>query len=219
MTVNTAVDYVLFLNTYLAFSCSGCILIGLWPFRGLFHSWMFSNSVYTWTTHVQMGWFDVGCIGLFVTNLQALTTFTDNTGAEAYRSVFVTNAIMHALWGVHNLQMAVRKFRDTDKGTVNELRRAWPCVMWSVVGACGSGMVRNIYAAAVDIDDISVEFVIVTGVWELLALGIILIDLGYYLIKEQGCSSWGNNVATAEMLNVSKVDGGDAGAATPTSQP
>ena len=184
-------DYILFLNTIMASSCSGCILIGLWPFQGLFHSWMFKNSWYTWTTHVEMGWFDVGCIGLFVTNLQALITFDEGTGEEAYQMVWVTNAVMHGLWGLHNLHQFIRKLRKHGDGTVNELRRPYPLMLWSTIGACGSATVRNIYACSVPMEDYNMGFIIFTWVWEWVALIWILLDFGYYVVKEL---KWGGNV-------------------------
>lgn len=210
--------YVLFLNTILSACCSICILIGLWPFQGLLHQWFWKQSFYTWTTHVQMGWFDVGCIGLFVTNLQALILFDRQTSTEAYYMVFVTNAVMHGLWGIHNLHQFVRKFRKQGQGTMLELRRPYPLLMWSTVGACGSAMVRNIYASIVPIDELSTGFIMFTWVWEWLALGCILLDFGYFCVEEHKCK-WGENVVSDENIdfqfiiskkqeapNVTKVD-------------
>merc|ERR1712070_187901 len=86
---NTCVaQQVFFLNTVLSLGCSLCILIGLWPFRGLFHAWFYKNYKYDWPVHTMMGWFDVGCWGLFATNVQALTTFVATTGQEAYNLIF-----------------------------------------------------------------------------------------------------------------------------------
>ena len=51
-----------------------------------------------------MSWFDVGCWGLFATNLHAPLHFDESTGANVYRLVCITNAIMHFMWGAHNLQ-------------------------------------------------------------------------------------------------------------------
>lgn len=195
--------YILFLNTVLAFSCSSCILIGLWPFQGLFHSWFWKKSTYTWVTHIEMAWFDVGCIGLFVTNLQALATFDEDTGSEAYRLVFVTNAVMHGLWGAHNFHQFFRKMTGKDDNTTNELRRPYPLMLWSTIGACGSATVRNIYACAVPMEDYSMGLIIFTWVWEWLALVGILVDFGYFLVKEL---KWGSNVASEEDI---KVGGGD----------
>ena len=115
---------VLFLNTVLSLACSLCILIGLWPFQGLFHAWFYKNyQLYTWTTHTMMAWFDVGCIGLFTTNLYALMHFdTATTSMEAYHLVYTTNAVMHLLWGTHNLHLYLRA-KTVDHGTMLEWRR------------------------------------------------------------------------------------------------
>merc|ERR1712232_883083 len=61
-------------NAILSFGCSTCILIATWPFRGLMMSWFFTRHRYTWPTHIMMTWFDVGCIGLFTTNVYAFLT-------------------------------------------------------------------------------------------------------------------------------------------------
>ena len=96
---------VIFLNTALSATCSICTFLGLWPFGGIFHSWFYKSAPYTWTTHTMMAWFHVGCLGLFTTNVFALRNFTDETSSEAYELVFTTNALMHFLWGMHNLHL------------------------------------------------------------------------------------------------------------------
>ena len=200
-------EYILFLNTILASSCSLFVIFGLWPFQGLFPSWIFKKFPYTWTTHVQMGWFDAGCIACFVANIQALFTFDETTtGIEGYRVVFVMNAVIHGIWGVHNLHQAVRKFRNQGKDTVNELRRPYPLLFYSIVGACGSAMVRNIYASAVPMEDYSIAFIVVTWVWEWLALGFTLLDFGYFMVKE---FEWAGDVASEsdiKLINNEKAE-------------
>merc|ERR1719295_440769 len=120
------IQYILFLNTTLSFACVGVISISLWPFQGVFHQWLFKRSKYTWNTHVMMGWFEVGCIGLFTANLHALLTYDEQTGTEAYDTVFLINIAMHGLWGIHNFHQIIRKISNQDKGTSNELRRIYP---------------------------------------------------------------------------------------------
>ena len=98
---------VIFLNAALSAMCSLCTFLGLWTFGGLFHSWFFKSSApaYTWTTHTYTAWFHVGCLGLLTTNVFALRHFTRETSPEAFELVFATNALMHFLWGVHNLHL------------------------------------------------------------------------------------------------------------------
>merc|ERR1719245_2071266 len=89
-------------NTILSFGCSACIFTAAWPFQGLMLSWLFTSHRYTWTTHIMMTWFDVGCIGLLTTNTFALLMFDPvKTSTEAYQLVYLTNAVMHFLWGAH----------------------------------------------------------------------------------------------------------------------
>ena len=102
----TGAQLVIFLNAALSAMCSLCTFLGLWPFGGLFHSWFFKSApAYTWTTHTYTAWFHVGCLGLLTTNVFALRHFTRETSAEAFELVFATNALMHFLWGVHNLHL------------------------------------------------------------------------------------------------------------------
>ena len=203
------VQYILFLDTFLS-SSSISILFGLWPFQGLFHSWMFKNSSYTWTTHVEMGWFNIGCLGLFVTNLQALLTFDDTTGHASYRLVFVTNALTHGLWGLHNLHQFVLHVQTEGQGTVNELRRPYPLMLWSTLGVCGSSMVRNIYASwvstGVSMEDYNFGIIVITWIWEWLALAWILLDFGYFVVKEL---KWGGNVLSDEEIQLIILEHGD----------
>ena len=196
MAAWSEVEYVLFLNTFLMVGWSSLAMFGLWPFRGLFHSWIFVNHYYSWTLHVMMVWFEAGCIGLFALNLQALITFNDATGDEAYHMVFVTNVLMHSIWGIHNLHQFVRKMRKQDEGTVNQLRRPYPMLMCSVVGACGSASVRNIYALVVPPEELNMAFIIAMWVWEWLSLLVNVLDFVYYLTNEFEFEEWGGNVTS-----------------------
>lgn len=200
-------QWILFLDTILS-SSSITILFGLWPFQGLFHSWMFKNSSYTWTTHVEMGWFNIGCLGLFITNLQAFLTFNESTGFESYRLVFVTNAVTHGLWGLHNLHQFVLHLRRHAKGTVNELRRPYPLMLWSTFGVCGSSMVRNMYASSVSMEDYKMSIIIFTWIWEWIGLLWILLDFGYFVVKEL---KWGSNVLSDEEIQLVIVGGDEEG--------
>lgn len=176
---------VIFINMILALACSLCILIGLYPFKGLFHAWLYKNYTrYDWSAHTMMGWFEVGCIGLFCMNLQALLFFTETTGQEAYRLVYITNAVMHFLWGAHNLHHFIRHVRKVDMPR-DEWRRPWATLLWSLLGACGTGVIRNVYTAAYGIND---TLILVTWIIEWLCLALLLTDLGYHLTKEH---KWG----------------------------
>jgi len=176
---------VYFFNTVLSLGCSLCILIGLWPFRGLFHAWFYVRYPFSWNVHTMMAWFDVGCWGLFATNLQSLLTFTSSTSPEALKTVCVTNALMHFLWGAHNLHLGVRGLRGVDAGTVDEWRRPSVILLWSLLGACGTGAVRNLYTVVAGPSD---ALTLATAAWEWLCLGAILADFGYFLVKEH---TWG----------------------------
>ena len=171
---------VLFLDAVLSSGCSLCIFIGLWPFRGLFHAWFYKHVPYTWTTHTMMGWFDVGCIGLLTTNTYAFLHFKESTGQEAFNLVYTTNAVMHFLWGVHNLHLYITAITH-DKGTANEWRRPYIILLWSILGACGSGCTRNVYSLQYGPDDTVTK---ATWVVEWGALGMIVLDLLYHLVAE-----------------------------------
>ena len=41
-------ELVHFLNAVLASACSFCIFLGLWPFKGLFHAWLYTHVQYNW---------------------------------------------------------------------------------------------------------------------------------------------------------------------------
>ena len=87
MPFYSGAQLVLFLDAILSLGCS----FGLWPFKGLFHAWLYKSSQYTWQHHTMMAWFDVGCIGLFTANIFALRNFTADTSIEAYELVYTTN--------------------------------------------------------------------------------------------------------------------------------
>lgn len=156
-----------------------------------------------------MFWFDVGCIGLFTLNLRCWTTFSKSTSEEAFEANFLVNAVMHGLWGIHNLHQIYRLYISrSDNNTVNQLRRPWPLLFYSTAGACGSAMVRNIYAIIV-FPNVESGVVIFTWIWEWLSLGIILTDFFYFLIKEL---KWGANVLKKSDITTtvdSDSDGGD----------
>merc|ERR1712173_200574 len=95
---------------------------------------------------------------------------------------------MHGLWGAHNLQMSIRRCLNKDKGTESELRRFGSLFLWSLLGACGSGMIRNIYTSVTPLDKFNMAFIEFTWVWEWVSLGLIFADLAYYLFKEGGCA-------------------------------
>jgi len=148
-------------------------------------SWFFTRFKYTWTTHIMMTWFDVGCIGLFTVNTYAFVKFdVARTGTEAYELVYLTNAVMQGLWGAHNLHQWIIIMRGADKGTEAEWRRPYPMFLWSLLGACGTGFVRNTYSFCYGVDDTMSK---VTGVYEILCLLLILADLGYFVLFEHTC--------------------------------
>ena len=213
------VQYILLLNTVLAGSCTTFTVFGLWPFRGLFHSWIFANAEYTFVMHTHMIWFGVGCLGLFATNLQALATFDDETGTEAYTMVFVTNVVMHGVWGIHNLHLIYRKMRKQDDDTINELRRPFPLLMYSAAGVCGSAAVRNIYALSVPMDDLSTAVIIFTWIWEWLGLIVTLIDFVYYLLKEHKCGSNVVPVANLKTAHLAEQVSAHSPPVSPTTPP
>merc|ERR1719210_2560076 len=102
---------VVVFNLILSFGCSTCILIGTWPFGGMMASWFWTKYRYTWTTHVMLTWFDVGCIGLFTTNLYTLLSYPSisrelsASGVQGglpfaiWQGNFAVNMIMQGLWG------------------------------------------------------------------------------------------------------------------------
>ena len=130
-----------------------------------------------------MTWFDVGCWGLFSMNLFAFLKFSARTSPEAYELVYTVNAVMHFLWGIHNLHMAMRYFNKTDEGTESELRRGFPMLFYSILGACGSGFSRNFHALMFGPRESIIQ---ATWGWEWFSLLVVLCDLGYFLLYEKG---------------------------------
>merc|ERR1711971_562976 len=204
------VAYVLLLNTILASCCSLLSGFGLWIFKGLFHNWIFSEDKYLWTTHWLYAVFNVGCIGLFTVNLLALATWTETTGDEAYRTVFIVNVVMHGIWGMHNLHMTVRRFRGTDDGTLGVMRRPYPLMGWSAVGSCGSATVRNLYCAVVPLDELSMGVIAFTWVWEWIGFVYILLDFAWFMVKENKCGSHVMSDAEAKLNQTISADSPDA---------
>mmetsp|Transcript_93340 Transcript_93340/g.247807 ORF Transcript_93340/g.247807 Transcript_93340/m.247807 type:complete len:203 (-) Transcript_93340:127-735(-) len=179
-------------NLILSFGCSASILMATWPFQRLTTSWLFTNYKYTWTTHVMMTWFDVGCIGLFTANLYCLLVYPDipQLDFRVWKGNFLVNCVMYGLWGAHNSHQWSIIMVGTDKGTEGEWRRPYPMFGFSLLGACGTGFVRNaihIYSGKVDP---TVNYA--TGGYEILCLVIVLVDLGYFLATEH---TWGMNKA------------------------
>lgn len=177
---------MVFLNAVMSLVCTLCASMGLWPLRGLMHAWLFKRHPYTWTTHVMYGWFAVGVLGVFVTNTFAFFNVikTETTRAdEAYRMVLFMNAVMYGAWGAHNLQIALRILGGTDRGNLDEWRRPVVMLMVSLVGACGSTFVRNVYAF---VDETSTSDAVTRGTWawEWLSIAIMLSDLGYFICTE-----------------------------------
>eukprot|EP00542_Grammatophora_oceanica_P017024 CAMPEP_0194042940 /NCGR_PEP_ID=MMETSP0009_2-20130614/14657_1 /TAXON_ID=210454 /ORGANISM="Grammatophora oceanica, Strain CCMP 410" /LENGTH=199 /DNA_ID=CAMNT_0038686981 /DNA_START=72 /DNA_END=671 /DNA_ORIENTATION=- len=176
---------VLFLNTILALACSVCCTLALWwPFQGLAEQWIWANPPpYTWYTHIHMAWFWVGCVGLCFLNGNALFLFEESTTSdEAYTVIFNTNTVMHGLWGLFNSHFAYRNaFTKHDKGTSAEWRNGIFFPFFSVLGCCGSAVVRNLYTSFYGVNDVVIR---VTWVWEWLSLVFELGDLIYFVIVD-----------------------------------
>ena len=62
---------------------------------------------------------------------------------------------------------------------------------------------RNIYAAAVPLDELSMAFIVFTWVWEWIGFVVILVDFGYYMIKEHKCGA--NVFLNAELAVISET--------------
>merc|ERR1719410_2025576 len=98
---------------------------------------------------------------------------------------FAVNCVMQGLWGLHNLHQWIIIMRGADKGTDTEWRRPYPMFLWSLLGACGTGFVRNlIHITSGHVND-TVTWV--TGTYEVICLLLILADLGYFLLFEHSC--------------------------------
>jgi len=177
-------------NLVLSFGCCFAILLATWPFKGLTPQWNFKRLRYTWTTHIMMTWFWVGCVGLFVNNLYALLVYPSikDLDQRVWEGTFMVNFVMHLLWGLHNLHQWVIIMRGADKGTEGEWRRPYPMFVFSLLGACGSGTLRNGIALWYGVNS---TVNVVTGVYELLCFTLDFADLGYFMVKE---FSWGANM-------------------------
>lgn len=192
--------FAVLFNLILSFGCSACILIGTWPFGGMMCSWFWTKHRYSWPTHVMMTWFDVGCIGLFVTNLytlmvypevsRQLTTAGSHVGLpwSVWQGNFMVNCVMQGLWGLHNLHQWLIIMRGEDQGTETEWRRPYPMFLWSLLGACGTGFMRNFIILVSG--HVNNSVVLVTGTYEVCCLILILADLAYFLVFEH---SYGMN--------------------------
>ena len=198
-----AAQRILFLNTILSFSCSITIFLGIRLFKGIFHQWAWLHSKYSWIQHIQMCWFDVGCIGLTVLNITSLLLFKKDTGTEAFVVVYVVNATMHGLWGIHNFHQIFRNYiTKQDKNTIYQIRRMYPFFLFSIVGCCGSATIRNIYAIIVA-PDYNTNFghilIIVTWIWEWISLVGIFIDFMYFVVKEH---KWAANMIQNTEISI-----------------
>ena len=72
------------------------------------------------------------------------------------------------------------------QGTPREWRRPLTTILlWSVLGACGSGFLRNFCSLNGGVND---SVTIATWVWEWAALSIIAADLIYHILAEH---TWG----------------------------
>jgi len=190
---------VVLFNLILSLGCSVCILIGTWPFRGMMASWFWTKHRYTWPSHIMLTWFDVGCIGLFTTNLYCLLTYPSTSRAmaaagmsgglpfEIWKGNFIVNCVMQGLWGMHNFHQWIIIMRGADKGTDTEWRRPYPMFLWSILGACGTGFVRNLFSILNGSVNDTVTWV--TGIYEVVCLLLIVADLLYFLLFEHSCGA------------------------------
>ena len=105
------------------------------------------------------------------------------TSIEAYELVYTTNLVTHLLWGVHNLHLFLHKGNNKE----DEWRRSHCILLYSLFGACGSGALRNYHALAYGTDDDYITNI--TWIVEWISLGIILLDLCYFLVMER--NEWG----------------------------
>ena len=93
---------------------------------------------------------------------------------------------MHLIFGAHNLHQFYLIVTNQYYGASQLVwRRPWPVLLWSLLGACGLGAVRNVYTSCYGYN---AAIVGVTWIWEWTSLGLILVDFGYFLVVEH---SWG----------------------------
>merc|ERR1719195_1517569 len=104
---------------------------------------------------------------------------------SVWRGNFAVNCVMQGLWGLHNLHQWIIIMRGADKGTETEWRRPYPMFLWSLLGACGTGFVRNLISIQTGVVNPTVVWV--TGVYEVICLLLILVDLFYFLLFEHSC--------------------------------
>lgn len=101
----------------------------------------------------------------------------------------MTNAVMHFLWDAHNLHLYVMAIR-CPKGDPIEMRRPYVILLWSLLGACGTGFVRNLWmllykSKGQPVDDQTTMIIIyTTWVIEWGCLLAVLADLIYHLFCE-----------------------------------
>ena len=186
MTIDTSsqtfkeAQTIFWLNTILAFFCSASSATGAWPFKGFLCQWAWPNKKYEFNMHVALVWFSVGCMGLFCTNLQAYLNYKESTGIEAFQMVYAVNCVMHGLWGMNNLQITYKTVAVTNE-MGDRWRRCYPMLGYSILGACGSAFLRNMYAALYGPNS---TVTLISWIWEWCSLLIILLDFLYFITKE-----------------------------------
>merc|ERR1719410_3272518 len=94
---------------------------------------------------------------------------------QMWQGNFFVNCVIQGLWGAHNLHQWIIIMRGADKGTETEWRRPFPMFLWSSLGACGTGTVRN--AIHIFTGEVNPMVNWVTGIYEVLCLVLILADL------------------------------------------
>ena len=75
------------------------------------------------------------------------------------------------------------------------------------MGGCGSATVRNIYAAVVPLEDLSMAFIAFTWVWEWIGFVGTILDFVYFMVKEHKC---GSNMMSADEVKLSKEISADS---------
>merc|ERR1719433_61705 len=98
---------------------------------------------------------------------------------------FTVNCVMQGLWGLHNLHQWIIIMRGADKGTETEWRRPYPMFLWSLLGACGTGFVRNLIILMNGQVNDTITWI--TGIYEVTCLLLIVADLLYFIIFEHSC--------------------------------
>ena len=80
-----------------------------------------------------------------------------------------------------------------------------------MVGGCGSATVRNIYAAVVPLEDLSMAFIAFTWVWEWIGFVGTILDFVYFMVKEHKC---GSHMLSETEVKLSKEISADSPAST-----